>query len=274
MERDVPDFGMCIGADNYGKDGAGFKSEAQNLGISRRISQIPKGLIAGKSRVICVYGAGHNSFARKCVQCAAKLEEPTCGACGTVHPVTQRKLGEVRDYFVVDRIEVVLRVTEEAARNAVKMAHALGVFNAQLEEGPELLRAHCTLGAENVNEALEALKQMTGVELDADLIAPAITEHGAKIVLAAREPKRLCGFRHHGKTYAVTSNGTDKNTSPLIPIDPAMIYKGPHFRGLKRLSEGDATGADDHIQGLRTFELTGEAAEDLAEKGVQDVIFA
>lgn len=262
--RNVPDYVLCIGGCFYG-DGE-FAKEAKELGISRRVAQIPKGMVPGKSRVYCCYDAGRDSHPKKCDACntplaAEHLDDGAnlviCPHCSKSFTVKKHKPGKIKDYFIPDRIEVVLRISEDTARNAVKLATGLGLFQAQLEESPETLRVRCAITGDT-KDAIAAIASMTGVAVDADLVAPALTATGAQVVCVAKEPKRGCGVRKHAGTYLV-SNSTNK--SPLVPISPPITYRGEHFRGLKTLCDSEAKQADEHLQGLCYAILDGEPAD-------------
>lgn len=244
----IPHFIMCIGTSYYSLDE--FKKEAQAQGVSRRLSGVPRSLVPGASKIFCAFGAGRDSFPRLCRGCKAELEAPVCAACGHVHDVKKRKPATLDCYFVPDAVEIVLRCKDDAAVRAVQLATGLGLFEAKLEAGEDLLRAKISLASKDtdqIREAVQAIADNAGIECDADLIAAAMTQQNVKLVMTAREPKRGCGYRKHGGVYTVSTS----NVSPLIEIDPPIIYDGPHFRGLKELEEDECADAEDHLKGLR-----------------------
>lgn len=278
MNRTVPDYAMVIGMRAYSPET--FEAEAQDLGISRRLNRIPKGMVLGASRVYCIYDAGRDSLPRKCQQCAELLEGippgPVpdtfdCAKCGHKHFKKKGEAGRIAAYFVPERLEVVLRVSDETARTATQMLHDLNLLDAKLEDSPNTLRVTCSIDASEggaaTRERLLGITKMLGVEADVDMLAAAIDANGARLALVAREPDRGCGRRFHGKLYAVAQTG---NQSPLVRLDPPMVYSGQAFRGLKQLSEKEQDEAEMHVLGYCVANLKGE----LAALHVQSALFA
>lgn len=273
--RNVPDYLICIGSEFYTPDS--FRGEAAHLGVSRRLAQIPKGLVPGQSRVYCCYEASRDGKPRKCKRCKTPIADTDavgeqykcrykCSMCGHMHDRTKAKPGKILNYFIPDRLEIVLRASDQAVRTALTMANGLGLLHADIVDTDDTLKATCTVTSENAKETVEALAKMAGVSCDADLIASAVTQHGTKVVLVAREHGRGCGARKHQGKYVMA---TSTNKSPLIEIDPPITYTGQHFRGLKLMEASEQIDADDHIRGIRNVTLKGLTAD----TGVHGVLF-
>jgi len=257
----IPHFLMCIGSAYYTKDE--FEAEAKQQGISRRLSQIPKRLVPGKSKVFCIFGAGRDSIPKLCREATCREPLPrkniqpgidvACAKCGALHTPKVHKHGLIDNYFVPDQLEVVLRCSDQQARIAVQGLAGIGVVNAKLVEDEATLKAELTLDSEGAREAASALASLTGVECDVDLMAHAI-KGGAKVVFVSRELSRGCGQRKHHGAYAVSSQSP--NQSPLQPIWPTINYISEHFRGLRELTEEESAALDAHVtSGPHIYEL-------------------
>lgn len=240
---------MCIGKSFYSKDD--FRKEAERLGTSRRLANIPTDLVPGQSRIYIVFNATKDSQPKKCKMCRASLRSEDgyilkCLVCGYVHEVRKHGNTQVESYFVPSAVELVLRVNDDAAKGAVKIAEGLGLFSANLEETPELLRATITLNKDDKTtvEVAQAVAKMPGVEADVDMLTEAFTKN-VRVQLVAREPERGCGFRQNRGIYTVSSGGS----SPLVVVNPPVSYLGQHFRGLKLLTDEQSSGIEGHING-------------------------
>lgn len=264
----MADFAHCIG-DSFYKQSE-FSEEASRLGISRRQARLPEGLIPGQSRILTVFRAGRDSIPRKCTFCEGKeLVKAVgndggvlgiCRACGTQHPGKNRDKGKVPYYFIPDAIEVVIRVSEQDARDIAHGFKALGLLDAKLEEGPEVLRVLAHVQGKNPQDTLECLRELqalAGTELKCDVLAGVLALPGARVAVVAAESERGCGYRKTGGIYAVSG----PSGSPLVAI-PSIVWDGPHFRGLRRLTEEESAALDAHINGTQELKVLPLAKED------------
>jgi hypothetical protein len=193
---------------------------------------------------------------------AAKSEggKVTCARCGTDYAVRGARGGQIFGYFVPDRIEIVLKVTDDAAKAAALLLG--GDLGLKVEGGPddEAYRISGVIDADNPG-AGELLKVL-GVDaptVQADLLGRLKALPGARLVGVVKEPVRGCGHRAHGGVYAVSTE------SPLVNLTPPIEYDGPHFRGIVALEQDESRNLDDHVTGVRTVKLTRRAEAGEAE---------
>ncbi len=254
----MTDFVHTIGREHYSL--AEFVQEAGKLGVSRRIGKLPDDLEVGKSRVFLAFEAGRDSAPRKCKteRCAAlkvKLPPPVratdgtvytvCGSCNTVYHGKAHKFGRVTHYFVPDAIEVVVRCGPVAVRELAKTYVGLGVLDAKVEEGPELLRVACTI-TESTAEGVVAALKAAGAEVDAEVLGKLALRNGTKVMGVSGEPRRGCGYRSSNGSYVV-ANASGR--TPLVELATPVAYTGSHFRGLRRLTPDESARLDTHLAG-------------------------
>lgn len=242
------DFINTVGGAFYTADS--FIEEARRCGISRRLRNVPEGLLPGSSRVYCVTECGRDSAPRKCTQCDGRVGKPvrdangipyaTCTVCGARFIGRVGSEGRIFGYFVPDRIEVVLRVTEEAVLDAVESYRLLGIGEISLAHGGDTVRAIVRPHDTATAEVIDAL-QSCGASPKAVTVAANLLGSGAQIALVGREPLRGCGRRVDGGIYAVGS-------TPFVTLPPGAIYHGQFFRGFKRLSAAESAALTFHEQ--------------------------
>jgi len=240
------DFLLCVGGAYYTEES--FKAEAARLGVSRRVRGIPEGLVPGESRVYCVFGAERTGYRCTCtsteneaqLRCGGhctvdKDSTPRvsiCEQCGTSYPATKpANPGRVVGYFVPDVAEVVLKVTEERAREILNLSHSW--LHTTWEESDDTMRARVRITGEVSKEILDGLRAEGGVLMEAADIFAAARPGEVEVVFVVREARRGCGYRHHRGAYIVRTN----RESPFVEINPPPPYEGEHFRSLHRLSE-------------------------------------
>lgn len=93
----------------YYKNPSDWTNEARLLGVSRRISTVPKGFEVGKTLVL----VAHQNFSEKACECTVGVvdatPDPKCGKC---HGTGKVNLAAVFHAFTPTRIEYVLKGTE------------------------------------------------------------------------------------------------------------------------------------------------------------------
>ena len=260
-------FLLCIGDCYYTP--ASFAAEAERLGVSRRIHHIPETLVPGESRIYLIFGAGHDSYPRKCKQlgCAENdvaltrfseddATQVFCPDCGHIYEPRKRASGKITSYFSPTAIDIVVNITEDVARTAAHGAHELGQLSmATLEDDGERLRLMANVKDGASLELLKLLAERSGSTAKVDLLASAFAHQSARVVGVVHEPKRGCGFRKLG-TYLVAGQA---GISPLIDVAPPVSYDGPHFRGLKKLSDSESMLLERHLAGLGTAVIGNDA---------------
>ncbi len=245
------DFVHTVGREHYSR--ADFLNEAKNLGISRRVGRLPDGLIPGSSRVYLVFDASRDSAPRKCVRCghkpmpkpvrnAAGLPVATCDQCGETHEGKTFLAGNITHFFTPNAIEVVVKVDDAKARELAEVYQALGILNpTSVVDTPEQLTMSVSLFESTVGDTLRVLEEH-GAKLDATALA-GIIGHQGTVAIVGHEPKRGCGYRHHGGLYVKGST-----VSPITELAVPIGYTKPHFRGLRQLTEVESAASRAHVE--------------------------
>jgi len=248
------DFVHTIGGSFYSE--AEFAREAGVQGISRRVNRVPDGLEVGKSRIFSIFGAKRDSAPKKCRTCGHKpMPSPTrdgrgvpvttCPKCNTAHEGKARLNGKIPAYFVPTAIEVVLRIGPQEVRDMATGYVGLGALDATLEDQADCLRVSMSVKDGQAQAVLAELSKQAGVDVDADLLAPVLALPGSRIIGVSSEPARGCGTRKHGAVYVIAG----PVQSPLITIEPPIVYDGPFFRGMRALTQVESAIVDRHLNG-------------------------